>query len=164
LLAAELAEGEDGDAGGPAGGRARLAPALGHLAQGDPQGDADGGVGDGRQVAGDFFQRPVAQDVGGADAEQGPAAGAAGGPGGGRKARRTAESASAASTSAWSSWASRAGGGAAPALRTPSSSSGWVASRSARNWLVPSRTSSVSSSRGGPPFFPPPPWRGSPTS
>ena len=77
LLAAELAEGEDDAGDGPAGRGAGLAVALADVAQGGGQGDLQGHVGGARDVAGDLFERPVADDVVGADAEELPLAEAA---------------------------------------------------------------------------------------
>ena len=84
LLAAELAEGEDDAAGRLAAGGERLAEALADAAQGGGQGDFQGGVGDARDVARDLFQRPIANDVVGADAQHLPLAKPAKGPQHGR--------------------------------------------------------------------------------
>ena len=80
LLAAELAEGEDDAAGRLAADGVRLAEAVADVAQRRRQGDLQGGVGDARDVARDLFQRPIADDVVGADAQHLPLAKAAEGP------------------------------------------------------------------------------------
>ena len=77
LLAAELAEGQDDAAGRLAGAGVRLAEALADVAQGRRQRDLQGGVGDARDVARDLLQRPIADDVVGADAQDLPLAEAA---------------------------------------------------------------------------------------
>ena len=70
FLAAELAERQDDATGRLAAGDGRLAEARSEMLEGRGQGDLEGGVGDAGDVARDFLQRAVADDVVGADAQQ----------------------------------------------------------------------------------------------
>lgn len=80
LLAAELAEGQHGTADGAAVRGGRLAEPAGDLPPGGGQGDVEGGIGHPRNVAGNLVERPIADDVVGADAQQLAVAKAAEGP------------------------------------------------------------------------------------
>ncbi len=77
FLAAVLAERQNDARDGLAVAAVRLAEAFADLPQGSGQGDLNGDVGDARDVAGDLLQRPIADDVVGADAQHLPLAKAA---------------------------------------------------------------------------------------